>query len=79
MIEYIDHNWPEHNRWNSDDGDNTHRLNYELNNTSLVIDLGGYYGEWSEKIFNKYGCNIIIIEPVIEFYNEIVKYYNEHL
>ena len=31
-------------RWFKDNGDETHRLNYNLNKNSLVIDLGGYLG-----------------------------------
>ena len=44
-------------KWFSDEGDKTHRLNYNLNEGSFVIDLGGYIGEWSEQIYDKY--NII--------------------
>ena len=45
--------------WFKNDGDNTLRIDYNLNNTSLVIDLGGYYGEFSQKIYDKYKCNIL--------------------
>jgi FkbM family methyltransferase len=70
---YIPHNWAEHNRWNSENGDKTHRLNYDLNNESIVFDLGGYKGEWAEQIFDRYNCYIHIFEPVKEFYDIIVK------
>ena len=58
-------------RWFKDNGDETHRLNYNLNKNSLVIDLGGYLGEWSEKIYNKYQCNVYIFEPVLNYHNHI--------
>ena len=38
------------NDWFKDDGDNTLRINYNLDETSLVVDLGGYEGTFSQKI-----------------------------
>lgn len=63
-------------KWFTDEGDKTHRLNYDLNEDSFVIDLGGYVGEWSEQIYNKYNCNIYIFEPVKEYYDELLKKFN---
>jgi FkbM family methyltransferase len=71
-MEYIPHNWDAHHRWNTENGDNTYRLNYDLNDNSIVFDLGGYKGEWAEQIANKYNCYIHIFEPVKEFYDIIV-------
>lgn len=72
-MEYIPHNWDAHHKWNQENGDKTHRLNYDLNNESIVFDLGGYKGEWAEQIINKYDCYIHIFEPVKEFYDIIVE------
>jgi len=55
------------------DGDKTLRVNYDLNNNSVVFDVGGYEGEWSHDIFSKYGCNIHIFEPVPSFAEDIKK------
>jgi FkbM family methyltransferase len=63
-------------RWFDDKGDETHRINYDLDESSIVFDLGGYLGEWSEKIFNKYGCKIFIFEPVKKYYDEINNKFN---
>jgi FkbM family methyltransferase len=57
--------------WFKDDGDNTLRINYNLNEDSLVVDLGGYHGDFSQKIYDKYHCNIICVEPCKFFYNKI--------
>ena len=43
------------------------RYDYDLNENSIVYDIGGYKGEWAGKIFNFYNCNIKIFEPVKEF------------
>ena len=44
--------------WFKIQGDKTLRLNYNLNDASLVFDLGGYEGQWSSDIFSKYCCFI---------------------
>ena len=59
--------------WLSERGDWTYRLNYDLNKDSIVIDAGGYQGWFAEQIYNKYRCNVYVFEPVKEFYNDIVK------
>ena len=64
-------------KWVKDEGDKTLRLDYNLNKESIVFDIGGYKGEWSEKIYNKYNCNIYIFEPVKKFFDKITeKFYN---
>ena len=62
-------NYTELYKWFNDKGDYTHNLNYELNEDSVVIELGGYKGIWAQQIFNKYKSTIYIIEPLAEFYN----------
>jgi FkbM family methyltransferase len=54
-------------RWVKDLGDKTFRLDYDLNENSLVFDLGGYEGQWASDIFSRYRCNIHIFEPVAAF------------
>jgi FkbM family methyltransferase len=66
------------NKWFNDNGDYTHNINYELNDDSVVIDLGGYYGLWIDEILKKNNPhipNIILVEPVPEFYNHLIKKY----
>lgn len=57
--------------WFWNDGDNTLRINYQLNEKSIVFDLGGYKGEWTNKIIKKYNCNVLIFEPVKSYYENI--------
>lgn len=59
---------PESEHWFADNGDKTYRLFYEeLNESSLVFDLGGYEGQWTSDIYSMYRCKIHIFEPVITF------------
>ena len=62
--------------WFRNNGDMTHRLDYNmLNENSIVFDLGGYKGQFASDIFSKYCSNIYIFEPAHEFYESIVKRY----
>lgn len=56
--------------WFNNRGDLTHRLDYNLNTNSIVVDIGAYEGQWAINIYKKYNCNIIAYEPVSRFYCE---------
>jgi len=43
-------------------------IDYPLSSTSVVMDVGGCKGAWTEKIYNRYNCNIIVYEPILEYY-----------
>jgi len=60
-------------KWFEDNGDDTHRINYNLNQNSIVFDLGGYIGEWSDKIQRKYDSKVYIFEPVLKYFSELKK------
>jgi phospholipid N-methyltransferase len=69
------------NKWFADKGDYTHNINYELDNDSIVIDLGGYHGLWIDEILKKNNPHIpkiILVEPVPEYYNHLVKKYENY-
>jgi len=57
--------------WFEINGDKTLRLDYPLNESSVVVDVGGYEGQWASDIFSRYCCDIIIFEPVKNYYNRI--------
>jgi FkbM family methyltransferase len=50
--------------WFKAQGDKTLRLDYNLSKESVVLDLGGYEGQWASDIFSQYCCSIHIFEPV---------------
>jgi len=64
--------------WFRDDGNNTHALNYNIDENSMVIDLGGYLGKWVDIIINKYNPYITLVEPVPEFYNNLVNKFKDN-
>lgn len=53
-----------HQKWIEANGDRTLRLNYELNENSIVIDAGGYKGDWTSDIVALYNPTVYIFEPV---------------
>ena len=57
--------------WLKAHGDQTLRLNYNLNENSIVFDMGGYEGQWTSDIFAKYCCTIHCFEPVKEFADKL--------
>lgn len=57
--------------WCEIQGDKTLRLDYDLNEYSVIFDLGGYEGQWSSDIFSKYCCFIHCFEPVEGFAENI--------
>ena len=64
--------------WIKDKGDKTHRVDYDLNQDSIVFDLGGYEGQWASDIFCKYNCYIHIFEPVVTYSENIKKRFEKN-
>lgn len=54
--------------WFRDKGDETLRLDYDLDEKSIVFDIGGYKGEFARDIFCKYNSTIYVFEPLKEFF-----------
>jgi FkbM family methyltransferase len=75
-IDYFDK--PSLERWFRDNGDKTHRLNYDLNESSIIFDIGGYEGGWSQDIYDKFNCEVHIYEPMPDFYNRIKDRFNSN-
>ena len=73
MKDYTPFNQTDFNRWRADKGDYTVRLNYPLNENSVVVDAGGFMGEWADEIHRRYKSAVYIFEPVDEFYNSMVQ------
>lgn len=64
--------------WFAVNGDETLRLNYSLDEKSIVFDVGGYKGQWASDIFTMYGCYIYIFEPVAEYVKRIEKRFSKN-
>ena len=64
--------------WIRNKGDRTLRLDYDLSESSIIFDLGGYQGQWASDIFEKYCCTIYIFEPVPDFAKNIKQRFKEN-
>jgi len=53
-------------KWFMDGGDNTRRLDFPLTRQSVVLDVGGYIGDWSVEIAKRYDPRIHVFEPMPE-------------
>ena len=59
-------------RWFKDFGCDTFNLDYPLNASSLVLDVGGYLGDYADAVSKKFGCRVILFEPIPSFYDACV-------
>jgi FkbM family methyltransferase len=58
-------------QWYKDNETHSLSTTYDIDDSSIVFDIGAYRGDWSDIIFNKYHCNIYCFEPITEFYKAI--------
>jgi FkbM family methyltransferase len=67
--------WIRHKReqkWLKEDGELVKKNDFDfLNSNSVVLDIGGYTGEFIVPLFCKYASNIICYEPVPKYFNEL--------
>ena len=54
-----------------DEGGESLRFNYPLGRDSIVIDAGGYIGDFAAEMAKKYDCRIDIFEPVERYVEKI--------
>lgn len=71
-------NGVEINNWFNDNGDYTHNLAYDLNESSIIMDLGGYTGVWCKQMIQRYNPNVYIIEPIPEFHNIMLEIFKDN-
>jgi FkbM family methyltransferase len=60
-------------KWYADGGNYKKRFDYDLNEESVALDVGGYQGQWASDLFSRYRCNIYVFEPVSDFAERIRK------
>jgi len=55
-------------RWRREQGDGRLRLDYPLGRDSVVLDVGGYRGDFAQQILERFGCRVVLFEPVPQFF-----------
>lgn len=66
------------NKWYADGGDYELRFDYDLDDESVVLDVGGYQGQWASDLFSRYRCRIYVFEPVSMFAEQIQKRFKKN-
>jgi FkbM family methyltransferase len=64
--------------WQRDNKDNRLRLDYDMDESSVVFDIGGYKGQWANDIYSKYNCKIYVFEPILEYSDNIQKRFQKN-
>ena len=54
--------------WMLKKGDDKISLDYKLSEDSVVFDIGAYEGNFTQKIIDKFDCNVYAFEPLPEMY-----------
>lgn len=68
---------PEHTRWLNENGEFL-RYQFPLTPESVVVDAGGYKGDWSGEIYKRYFPYIHIFEPILYFSRNIKARFADH-
>jgi FkbM family methyltransferase len=58
-------------KWYSLHGDETLRVEYLLGPDSVVLDIGGFKGDWCAEIHARYSSTVYVCEPVKQFYDHL--------
>jgi len=60
------------NKWNYTNGSILQVTYNNLDENSLVFDIGACIGSWGLPIYEKYKCNIYMFEPISSYYNDLL-------
>lgn len=52
--------------------------NHPLNENSVIFDVGGYHGLFTDIMCNRYKCTSYIFEPIKEFFNIITEKFKDN-
>jgi len=58
-------------KWYADPKNRFYKTDFDLNENSVVFDLGGFEGQWASDIYAKFNCNVYVFEPVPQYAEEI--------
>lgn len=57
--------------WRRDRGEELRYRFADLRTDSVVVDLGGFRGDWTRRMFERYGCFVHVFEPHPGFASEL--------
>lgn len=63
--------------WFYVDGNSKHLLDHKLTPNSIVFEIGGYTGVFTEELRNKFDCIVYVFEPVNKFFKVLESKFKE--
>ncbi|MBD3260631.1 MAG: FkbM family methyltransferase [Candidatus Altiarchaeales archaeon] len=60
-------------KWNELEREGNLRTDYPLDGNSIVLDVGAYRGDWTEKIVSLYDAHVYAFEPVLKYAEMVTK------
>ena len=64
--------------WNLQKGDSKFHKRYDLNSNSIIFDVGGFDGEFTDKILLEFDCSSFIFEPHPFYYQKLKDKYKSN-
>lgn len=64
--------------WFALEGDKTFRLDYDLGPDSVVVDDGGFEGNFAAAIHARYGCTVHVFEPIASYCDFMARRFNSN-
>jgi FkbM family methyltransferase len=52
-------------------GGSAFRYGYQLQAGATVLDVGGYHGEWTRGMVERFGCHAFVFEPVRQYIDSL--------
>ena len=68
---YVDYDHSVYQSWVHDNQVRDVQYTYGLVQESVVVDAGGYQGDFTNNIYSKYGCSVHVLEPIQSMYEAI--------
>lgn len=66
-------------KWNKDLGDTNLIFSHnDLDKNSIVLDIGGFHGNFAAEIYARYACKIKVFEPVPDFVEYMRKRFHKN-
>jgi FkbM family methyltransferase len=65
-------------KWYADGAEKTLRYNYDLNAESVVVDVGGYEGDFAAELYARYKSKIYVFEPVSTYIKKLQERFRQN-
>ena len=75
---YVEYDHSVYEQFVSDNQISDVQYTYNLSQDSIVVDAGGYQGDFAHTIYSRYGCSVYILEPMQSMYEAITTRFKDN-